>query len=167
MDRRAAVHLPSSIPCYVLGARGERFPFANPQAESFFEGQPASPSDGYAAQLQSLACVERWGYERLEACGVTVGKQVFSAGSAARSAVLSQLRADVLNRTVLRCANPTAAFGSAILAAGTVLFGGDLTAAIRSMTHVLEAHHPQLAAVEKFEKAYQFFRAACDRRGYS
>ena len=166
MDRRAAPHLPTSIQCYVLGARGERFPFHNPQANSFCEGNPASPSERYAAQLQSLACVERWGYERLEACGVTLGKEVYSAGSAAASPVLSQLRANILNRTVVLSAHPTASFGAAILAAGTVLFGGDLTAAIRSMTRILESHPPELEAVERFEKAYQLFRAACSRHGF-
>jgi sugar (pentulose or hexulose) kinase len=167
MDRRAAPLLPTSVQCYLLRARGERFPFSNPQAKSFFEGSAASPSERYAAQLQSLACVERWGYERLEACGVTMGKEVFSAGSAAASPVLSQLRANILKRTVVRSANPTASFGAAILAAGTVLFGGDLTAAIRSMTRILESHPAQPEAVEKFEEAYQLFRAACARRGFA
>jgi len=166
MDRRAAAHLPTSIQCYLLGERGERFPFVNPRAKSFFEGRPASPSERYAAQLQSLACVERWGYERLEACGVTVGREVFSAGSASASPVLSQLRANLLDRTVVRGANPTASFGAAILAAGTVLFGGDLTAAIRSMARIVESYAPELAAREKFEKAYHLFRAACARHGF-
>ncbi len=166
MDRRAAAHLPTSVQCYLLGDRGERFPFLNPIAKSFFEGKPGSPSETYAAQLQSLACVERWGYERLEACGVAVGNEVFSAGSAAASPVLSQLRANVLNRTIVRCANPTASFGAAVLAAGTTLFGGDLTAAIRSMTRVDESHSPKLAAVESFEKAYHLLRAACERHGF-
>jgi D-ribulokinase len=166
MDRRAAPHLPTSIQCYLLGARGERFPFSNPQAQSFLDGRPASPSERHAARLQSLACVERWGYERLEACGVTVGNEVFSAGGAAASPVLSQLRANLLSRTVMRCANPTASFGAAILAAGTVLFGGELTVAIRSMTCISKACAPELEAAEKFEKAYQLFRAACARHGF-
>jgi xylulokinase len=166
MDRRAAPHLPTSVQCYLLRTRGERFPFSHPQAKSFFEGRAASPSEGYAAQLQSLACVERWGYERLEACGVSVGKEVFSAGSAAASPVLSQLRANLMNRTVVRGANPTASFGAAILAAGTILFGGNLAAAIRSMTRIAESHPPEPEAVEKFEEAYQLFRAACARRGF-
>jgi sugar (pentulose or hexulose) kinase len=165
-DRRALAYLPTSIQCYLLGSRGERFPFLNPQAEAFFEGHPASPDEAYAAQLQSLACVERWGYERLEACGVAVENKVFSAGSAASSPELSQLRANVLNRNVLRSGNPTASFGAAILAAGTVFFGGDLTAAIRSMTRVLESHAPQPEAVDQYEKAYQLFRAACARHGF-
>ena len=166
MDRRAAPHLPSPIQCYLLGARGERFPFLNPQATSFLDGSPATPDERYAAQLQSLACVERWGYERLEACGVTVGREVFSAGSAAESPVLSQLRANLLNRSVVRSANPTAAFGAAILAARTALFGGDLTAAVRSMTRIQASHLPERESVGKFEAAYQLFRAACARHGF-
>jgi xylulokinase len=166
MDRRAAPHLPTSIYCYLLGSRGERFPFHHPQATTFFEGRPASAGEGYAAQLQSLACVERWGYERLEVSGVTVGEDVFSAGGAASSPILSQLRANVLNRTVVRSAHPTASFGAAILAAGTVLFGGNLTAAVRSMTRISETHRPEVEAVGKFEKAYQLFRTACARHGF-
>jgi sugar (pentulose or hexulose) kinase len=166
MDRRAAPHLPASMPCYLLGSRGERFPFLNPRAMAFFDGNPASPDERYAAQLQSLACVERWGYARLQACDVAVGHEVFSAGSAADSPVFSQMRANILNRTVVRCANPTASFGAAILAARTALFGGDFNAAARSMTRILKSYPPQLAAVEKFERAYQLFRAACARHGF-
>jgi len=166
MDRRAVAHLPTSIQCYPLAGRGERFPFLNPQARAFWEGTPASLDERHAAQLQALACVERWGYERLADCGVAVGSEVFSAGSAAASPVLSQLRANVLNRTVVRCANPTAAFGVAILAASTTLFGGDLTAAIRSMTRVVKTHSPEPARMEAFETAYQHFRAACARHSY-
>jgi sugar (pentulose or hexulose) kinase len=166
MDRRAAAHLPTSIQCYLLGSRGERFPFLNPLATMFFDGRPASASERYAAQMQSLACVERWGYERLEASGVTVGKEIFSAGGAAASPVLSQLRANLLNRTVVRSAHPTASFGAAILAAGTVLYGGDLTAAIRGMTRISEAYTPEVGSVQKFEEVYQLFRAACARHGF-
>jgi len=46
------------------------------------------------------------------------------------------------------------------------LFGGDLTAAIRSMTHIAESHLPEVKAVEKFETVYQLFRGACARHGY-
>jgi len=166
MDRRAAPHLPTTLQCYLLGSRGERFPFLNHDAESFVEGNAASPGEWYAAQLQSLACVERWGYERLAACGVTVGEEVFSAGSAAASPVLSQLRADLLRRVVIRCRNPAASFGAAILAAGETLYGGDLTAAMRRMTQICSSYHPDPGACEKFDGAYRLFRAACTARGY-
>jgi D-ribulokinase len=165
MDRRASSYLPTSIQCYLLGSRGERFPVLNPQAEAFVEGTPGFPDEAYAAQLQSLACVERWGYERLESCGVEVGKVVFSAGSAAASPVLSQLRANILNRRVQRSANPTASFGAAILAASTVLFGGDLTAAMRSMNRVVESFEPQPNSTDQYESVYRLFRTACARHG--
>jgi sugar (pentulose or hexulose) kinase len=166
MDRRAAPFLPSSISCYLLGTRGERFPFLYPQAQSFVEGQAACPDEWHAAQLQSLACVERWGYERLQSHGVHVGDEVFSAGSAAASPVLSQLRANLLNRNVVLCAHPTASFGAAILAAGTTFYAGEVTAAIRSMTCVLQSYAPEPDAVRRFGEAYQAFRTACARRGY-
>lgn len=166
MNRRAIPHLPASIQCYLLGSRGERFPFLNSSAVSFSEGGPASRDQRHAAQLQSLAGVERWGYERLEACGVAVGDTVFSAGGAAESAVFSQLRANLLNRNVVRCAYPTASFGAAILAARTVLFGGDLTSAIGSMTHIVESHSPRSESVAEFEQVYRLFRAACTRHGF-
>lgn len=167
LDRRAAAHLPTAVQCYLLGSRGERFPFLNLAAQSFVEGAPAGPDEWYAAQLQSLTCVERWGYERLEACGVTVGEKVFSAGSAAASPILSQLRANVLQRVVIRCSTPTASFGAAILAAGETLYGGDLSAAMRSMTRISTSHQPEPGTRERFEAVYRLFRAACTARGYA
>ena len=167
MDQQAAQHLPSPTLCYVLGSRGERFPFLNPRAETFFEGEPQSPAGWQAAQLQSLAFVERWGYERLEECGVEVGGKVFSTGAAAGSSVLSQLRANTLKRSVMRCQYPVAGFGAAILAATKSLYGGDLPAAIRGMTHVCEQVEPDRADCDRLEPIYQSFREACSRRGYS
>jgi len=167
LDRRAAGYLPTPIQCYLLGSRGERFPFLNPRAEAFFEGNPASPDEAYAAQLQSLACVERWGYERLEACGVAVGSEVFSAGSAAASPVLSQLRANVLGKTVVLPRYPTAAFGAAILAATGAVFAGNIVQAIQSMSAILETYPPSPQRVPTFDAIYKSFRNACARRGYA
>jgi sugar (pentulose or hexulose) kinase len=166
MDRLAAEYLPSSTLCYLLPSTGERFPFLNPEAEAFIEGNPSNPNAWRAAQLQSLAFVERWGYERLEECGVAVGREVCSTGSAAASPVFSHLRANVLNRAVSRCRYPTSAFGAAILGATETLYGGNLTAAMRGMTRLAESYEPSRAAVEQFEPIYSAFRAACARRGY-
>jgi sugar (pentulose or hexulose) kinase len=166
MDRLASHNIPSPILCYLLGARGERFPFLNPQAEPFWEGEPQSPAGLRAAQLQSLAFVERWGYERLEECGVKVGDKVFSTGGAARSPVLSELRANVVRRNVVRCKYPVAAFGAAILAAAKTLYGSDVSAAIRGMTQVCDTFEPDRAASDRFEPIYRSFREACARRGY-
>jgi sugar (pentulose or hexulose) kinase len=166
LDALASVHLPSSHLCYLLRSTGERFPFLNSQAETFFEAEPARPAESWAAQLQSLAFVERWGYERLRECGVAVGCQIFSTGSAAASPVLSQLRASVLNREVIRCRYPHSAFGAAILAASATLFAGRLRSAIRTMTRVSASFAPDPATTERYQSLYEAFRAACARRGY-
>ncbi len=166
LDGAAARFLPTSNLCYLVPLKGERFPFLNPTAETFFEGNPAGPEESYAAQLQALAFVERWGCERLEECGAAVGEAVFTTGSAAASPVLMQLRASVLNREALRCCHPTSAFGAAILAACQPFYGGDLGAAIQGMTRVRERFRPDSLKASRYDEIYSSFRAACARRGY-
>jgi xylulokinase len=166
MDRLAANYFPTSIVCYLLSGQGERFPFANPKAVSFVEGNPRDAGESYAAQLQSIGFVERWGYEILEGCAVKVGDRVFSTGAAAKSSVLSQLRANALGRTVVQSRYPTAAFGAAILAATGAVFSGNIFDAIQSMTSILESYHPSGDLVPAFDEVYRSFRDACARRGY-
>jgi xylulokinase len=166
MDRLAASYFPTPVVCYMLSGQGERFPFAHPKAESFMEGDPRDAAESYAAQLQSIAFVERWGYEILEGCGVRVGDAVFSTGAAAKSPVLSQLRANVLGKTVVLPRYPTAAFGAAILAATGSVFAGNIFEAIQSMTSIVESHPPSVELVPAFAAVYKSFRDACARRGY-
>jgi len=167
MDRLAAGYFPTPVVCYMLPGQGERFPFAQPRAESFVEGNPRDAGESYAAQLQSIAFVERWGYEILESCGVRVGNRVFSTGAAARSPVLSQLRANVLGKTVVQPRYPTAAFGAAILAATGSVFAGNIFHAVQSMTSILESYSPSAEQVPPLDAVYRSFRDACVRRGYT
>jgi sugar (pentulose or hexulose) kinase len=166
LDRVAAKSLPTTHLCYVLPSKGERFPFLNAAAETFFEGTPASSQETYAAQLQSLAFVERWGYERLEECGAAIGGDVFTTGGAAASPILMPLRASVLKREMHRCQYPTSAFGAAVLAACKPLYGGDLKSAIQGMTRVSERFRPDRHTVNRYDEIYAAFRVACRRRGY-
>ena len=166
MDRQAAGYFPTSVLCYMLPGQGERFPFAHPKAESFVEGNPRDAGELYAAQLQSIGFVERWGYEILESCSVQVGEKVFSTGAAAKSPVLSQLRASVLGKTVVQPRYPTAAFGAAILAATGTVFSGNIFHAIQSMTSILESYHPSAELAPACDAIYRSFRDACARRGY-
>jgi xylulokinase len=167
LDRLASRYFPTPVVCYRLSGQGERFPFANPKAAPFRDGQPRDAEEWYAAQLQSIAFVERWGYEILASCAIPVGDRVFSTGAAAASPVLSQLRADVLGRRVLQTRHPSAAFGAAILAAAGTVFGGDVLHAIESMTSVLESYSPSGDLAAAFNDIYHSFREACARRGYA
>jgi xylulokinase len=166
MDELAAGYFPTRVVCYVLPGQGERFPFANSQAESFMIGNPRDAGESYAAQLQSIGFVERWGYETLEECGVKIGDRVLSTGAAAKSPVLAQLRANILGRTVAQSRYPIAAFGAAILAATGTVFSGNIFHAIESMTSILESHHPSRDLVPAFDEIYRSFREACTQRGY-
>jgi len=166
LDRLAAGYFPTPVVCYMLPGEGERFPFAHPKATSFVEGSPRDAAESYAAQLQSIAFVELWGYEILESCGVKVGERIFSTGAAAKSPVLSQLRANILNKTVVLPRYPTAAFGAAILAAAGTVFSGNIVHAIQSMSAILETYPPSPDLVPAFDAIYVSFRDACARRGY-
>jgi len=166
MDRLAARYFPTPVVCYMLSGEGERFPFAHPKATSFVDGSPRDAAESYAAQLQSMAFVERWGYEILESCGIKIGDKVFSTGAAARSPVLSQLRANVLGKTILLPRYPTAACGAAILAATGAVFSGNIVHAIQSMSAILETYSPSPELVPAFDAIYNSFRDACARRGY-
>jgi len=165
-DHMAAQHLPTVSLCYLLPSKGERFPFLNAAAQTFFEDHPASPQEAYAAQLQSLAFVERWGYERLEECGAAIGGDVFTTGSAATNPILMQLRASVLKREIHRCEHATSAFGAALLAACRPWYGGDFTSAIQGMTRIRERFGPDRVTTDRYDAIYASFRAACMRRGY-
>jgi sugar (pentulose or hexulose) kinase len=95
-----------------------------------------------------------------------VGGTVFSTGGAAASSVLSQLRASVLQKSVVRSHHFVAGFGAAILAATQSCYGGDVSAATRGMTRLADRTEPRPAEFEQYETIYELFRAACARRGY-
>lgn len=165
-DLRASERFPTSLLCYPLRVMGERFPFQSEWASGFQDGEPATYWDGYAAQLEALAYIERWGYERIASCGVETGGTVYSGGAAARSQPLARVRSSVLRRPVCRTEHPSAAFGAAILAAAGSLHGGDLRAAISRMTHLAKVEEPCAELSRRYEDLYGEFRAACTRRGY-
>lgn len=166
LDQEAAEHLPTNISSYVIGGRGERFPFRNQNAVTFFDPHPEGRTQTHAAELQALAFTERWGYERIARTGVRLDGPVFSTGSAAQSLLFSKLRACVLSKPVIRCRSTGAAFGAAVLAAGTHHFAGNLGEAIRCTTRVDRVIEPEPYLVPRYEELYRKFREACAARGY-
>ncbi|GGS75262.1 FGGY-family carbohydrate kinase [Nonomuraea spiralis] len=104
---------------YPLVSRGERFPFAAPEAEGFtIGGDPADDVERYAAVLLGAAFVERLCFDYLDLLGASVAGEVILTGGATRSAFWNQLRADVLRRPVTLRENAEPALGMAVLAAG-------------------------------------------------
>ncbi|MEN6603765.1 MAG: FGGY-family carbohydrate kinase [Bryobacteraceae bacterium] len=166
VEQLAQPYFPATVVCYPLAGRGERFPFQNRDALSFFEGRPSCRGEWCAAQLQSIGFVERWGYEALAEAGVALGDTIYtSGGGAAQSGIVSQMRADILGRTVVRAAQPGAAFGAAVLAATGAWYGGDVMAAIGAMTQIVARFTPNAELAPRYEEVYIRFREACRQRG--
>lgn len=99
----------------------------------------------YRAILEGLALEERLSLERIEAAiGQHVGRIVVMGG-AARSALFTQLLADVLERPVdISAEVETTALGAAILAASAVGFAGAtrLEDAVAAMVRVVATREP-------------------------
>ena len=156
---------PTEVIRYPLARRGERFPFAHPQAEGFVVNPSDDEAIAYTAYLEGVGYVERLAYELLTDLGAVVGSTIYSAGGATRSRVWSQLRADILGRTLARPEFTGGAMGAAIIAAGGCWYEGVIPAA-QSMVQLTERVEPRAEVVQAYEARYQHFREACEERGY-
>src|SRR5215218_5788220 len=106
----------STAVIYPLASKGERFPFANPDARSFWIGEPKDEADRFRAVLEGVAFVERLCFAYLESLGASVSGPVSATGGGAKSRLWSQLRADVLRIPVVVPRSSEGSVGMAILA---------------------------------------------------
>ncbi len=156
---------PTSLTVYPLVRRGERFPFVNPNAEGFIVGQPRDSRDLYAAYLEGVGYVERWCLEIMADLGAEVGDTVFTSGGGSKSLEWMQVRANIMNRRVVRPENPECALGTAAVAASRTLYS-DLESAVREMIRPGESAEPEPAKVKIFADHYRIFREDCAAHGY-
>jgi xylulokinase len=174
LDAQVARHLPNKLLLYPLVRRGERFPFVDPEAEGFVRGRARSQRQLYAAHLEAVAFVERWGFEIMAQLGLPIastlprvsnpreGKNagpIFASGGATASNVWLQLRADVLDRPIRVAANAHSAKGAALLAASSAL--GSLGEAIARMVRFEKSIEPQPTLRSYLDEKYARFREAC------
>ncbi|MEO3892443.1 FGGY family carbohydrate kinase [Nonomuraea sp. B5E05] len=146
---------------YPLVSRGERFPFAAPDAESFTLGDPADDVDRYAAILLGAAFVERLSFDYLDLLGAPVDGEIILTGGATRSAYWTRLRADVLGRPVTLRENAEPALGMAVLAAGSAT--GELDGEHAGMIRTRAVVEPSGADLRE---PYLRFVAELERRGW-
>lgn len=153
LNTQAARHEPASVLSYPLAGRGERFPFAAPDAEGFSCGTPSGEGDEYASVLQGVAYVERLTFDYLDLLGAPTGGRLTLTGGGARSRYWCQLRADVLGRTVSLPRSAEAALGMAVLAAAGVS-GQSLAETAEQMIHVDVEIDPRADRAERFREPY-------------
>jgi xylulokinase len=156
---------PTDVIMYPLVRRGERFPFAHPGAEGFALDPASDEATAYVAHLEGVGYVERLAYDMLASLGAQIGESIYSAGGATRSQPWSQLRADILGRTLVRPEVTGGAMGAAIIAAAGHWYQG-LIPATQAMVRIIEQVTPRPAMSAAYETRYQRFREACAARGY-
>ena len=163
LNAKAAEREPASVTAYPLLSRGERFPFAVPDAEGFVLGEPSDETDLYAAFLQGVAFIERLCFDYLHMLGAPIGADLSLTGGAARSRYWCQLRADILRRPVRVPKNPEAALGMAVLAASVGRRIADVT---KEMVRIREVIEPRRDRIPRFHEPYLRLMEELARRGW-
>ncbi|MEJ7796887.1 MAG: FGGY family carbohydrate kinase [Solirubrobacteraceae bacterium] len=163
LGARAAEHERTSVLAYPLVSRGERFPFAAPEAEAFMLGEPSGDAERFAALLQGVAFVERLCFDAVDLLGAAEVRELTLTGGGTRSRYWCQLRADVLGHPVRLVEHPDAAFGMAVLAASS---GGDVAATAAEMVLTREVIEPRGSHAGRFEAPYLRLVSELERRGW-
>ena len=156
---------PTNLVIYPLTRKGERFPFNHASAEGFIVGEASDTATLYTAHLEGVAYVERMSYEVLANLGAHPSETVYIAGGAAKVDEWTQIRADVLQRTLLVPTVSGGAMGAAVVAAGAIAYDGVIRAA-RAMVRMTKQIEPRPQMRAAYDERYARFRAELSRRGY-
>lgn len=165
LDRRAAARGPAGCVIYPLVGRGERFPFAVPQAEGFQLGVAADEVERYRAVLEGVAFVERLGYERLRGLGAEPQGPVITTGGGSAGGVWNTIRSTLLGKPVEARTRASTALGACILAATGTLHS-DLQTATAAMSVTGETFHPLPQEQPAMEQNYRRFLEESAKRGW-
>lgn len=151
LDSAAEGYEPSTVVSYPLASKGERFPFMSAAAHGFTSGTPRDEADHYASLLQGVAYVERLSFDYLSSIGADVDGTLTFTGGATRGRYWTQLRADILGRSVYLPETAEPAFGMAVLAAAE---GENLGECAQRMTRLRECIEPRQDKSKIFLEPY-------------
>ncbi|RST19208.1 carbohydrate kinase [Streptomyces sp. WAC05374] len=164
LTRRAAATGSTAVTYPLVGAGGERFPFRAPDATAFTLGDVRGEAEEFHALLLGVACVERLCLDYLDHLGAPVDGPLTLTGGGARNAYWSQLRADLLGRTVTLPEHAESATGMAVLAA--TASGATLREAAAAMVRVRQQLPPDPARTARLTPVYLDFVGELARRGW-
>ena len=139
---------------HFMGASSPEF---NPNAKGALLGLSLHHGRGHVVRaiIESVAYMLRGNVELLEELGVDV-KEVRSTGGGARSRLWSQVKADVLQKTVVTVnTEETAALGAALLAGVAAGTFTSLEKAVRSMVSIKEQFTPSEDNKRVYDEGYE------------
>lgn len=163
LTARAAARPPTTVVTYPLVSRGERFPFAAPDAERFTLGTPCDDVDTYAALLRGVAFVERLCFDYLDLLGAPLTGTLTLTGGGARNDYWSQLRASTLEREVTVPHGSDPAAGMALLARA---HGTSLAEAAGGLVRERRVIDPDPRQVNVLTEGYLTLVDALSERGW-
>ena len=162
LNRAAERVGPTDLVVYPLVSKGERFPFAAPDAVGFTLGEAASVEERYVGVMQGIAMIERLSFDVLRGLGASTDGRFTISGAAVKSDALNQMRADILERDLLVPEVTEGAFGMAMLAAAAESSMREVTA---RMVRIARTIRPRRDFSEYAEQ-YAVLRAELENRGW-
>lgn len=165
LDAQASRRIPTGLVVYPLVRTGERMPFVSARAQGFTLGTPADEGERFAAYVEGIALVTAWSLQEAAALGAPVDGEYFVTGGGAHGRTLGKVLASVLQRPLHVAAEPDAALGSALLAAGWAWHGG-VSAAQGRMVRRIETIEPEAAWYAPLEAKLQELKQECRRQQY-
>jgi sugar (pentulose or hexulose) kinase len=163
-SRVVEMSIPTSLILYPLTRKGERLPFASPEAEFFQTRKESSRLEFYTACLEGVGYIEKYSYYILEKLGSSPIQRVFSSGSGSNSPIWCQIRSNILSKPIFLPKTTESAMGACIIAASYL--HGSLSLASQKMVKINEVYEPQKTISLQYQEKYHEFLNECQKRGY-
>lgn len=145
LNKKAAALGAANFITYPLTVTGERFPIKSSSITNLISAKPESDVMAYRGILEGIAFTERYAYDLLQRVGAKLSQTIYTTGGGAKSKLLSQIRANILNRPVAITNTTGSDMGAAFLSlASHIKSGDDLTAELMKINiSQIEIFQPQ------------------------
>ena len=145
LNKKAAALGAANFITYPLTVTGERFPIKSSAITNLISAKPESEVMAYRGILEGIAFTERYAYDLLQRAGAKLSQTIYTTGGGAKSKLLSQIRANILNRPVAITNTTGSDMGAAFLSLASHLKSDDdLTAELMKINiSQIEIFKPQ------------------------
>ncbi len=105
---------------YPLPGIGERFPINDPAMQPILEPLPGDSATFFQGILEGIAGIEAHGYQLLHKLGAPRVAEIRTTGGGAQNAAWTRIRERIVGVPITAARSELAAYGTALLAAGTL-----------------------------------------------